>query len=689
MFSRRLFPVRFASSSVGSAARTTANTAKLATPDIAKESERSSAASINVNRVQDLLNKNDYSGATQVILSLSYKDLAPDALRKLSSYQTKVINHYAGLEAQELESAVPVLCDLQNKFIELGRRNLAASAQTMLLALRVGQPERAIEVWVQLLEAMARVSHLPLKELVSSPQISACALAALSAYFVSCSRRGIPVDASTALKLVPLKQVPISLAPLNNLRGQASSIDKQTLAIIREGLSELRRATTDYSNPEYLAVIAKANFQEAQTLYKEALVQQDLPEEVHAAFIRRFAETRQQDAAFKAWNTLVERFTAANKKPTVVSWRALLRAGSMSKPNGKEMVDQLWKEMEKAGIEPDEDCWCVRLESLIRSHNVDEAVKVYNEVEGSKKLGVFGMNIVATGLVNAKRFDEADELIAKAVESGAYKPNNVTFNALISAAVRARDSARAHRYLDDMAAAKILPDIVTYSQVLHALFEAQRTKGVAIADAVNSLLQEMKARKVAPNAQFYTILAHGIARSTESVSLSRRMFSIMQDAQLPLSVETFGALIDAEIKHGDFSRAKLYFDLMPKHGVPYSTANYAQMIAGALAIKDSATADKLLTAMLKRPRTQPNKYTYMFLLRNWQESDLEDPEVAALVQRTLELLSENQAALDYPLAQKVLSLGVRAGATPDLVSAAERVSAEEYDTKVANRRRRS
>lgn len=669
--------------------RTTANTAKFAKPDAAKESKASDVSSANFNRVQDLLNRSDFSGATQAILSLSSKDLAPDATSNLGSYQTKLINHFAGLEAKELESVVPVLCELQGKFIELGRRNLAASAQTMLLALRAGQPERAIEVWVQLLEAMARLSRRPLKELVSTPQIAACALAALAAYFVSCSRRGLAVDAPTALKLVPLKQVPISLAPLNNLKGQASSIDKQTQSIIRDGLSELRKATTDYSSPEYLAVITKANFQETQTLYKEALAQADVPEEVFAAFIRRFAETRQQESAFQVWNTLVERLTAANKKPTVVSWRALLRAGSMSKTNAKEMVDQLWKEMEKAGIEPDEDCWCVRLESLIRSQNVDEAVKVYNQVQSSKQLGVFGMNVVATGLANAKRFAEADELIAKTVESGACQPNNVTFNALISAAVRARDSTRAHRYLDDMAAAKILPDIVTYSQVLHALFDAQRTKGVAISEAVNSLLQEMKARRVAPNAQFYTILAHGIARSTESVSLSRRMFSIMQSAQLPLSVETFGALIDAEIKHGDFSRAKFYFELMPKHGVPYAAANFTQMIAGALAIKDIATAEKLLTAMLKRPRTQPNKYTYMFLLRNWEESDLDDPEIASLVQRTLALLSENQAVLDYPLAQKVLGLGSKAGATPELVAAAERVSAEKYDAKVANRSRRN
>lgn len=691
MISRRLLPVRFASTVAGTAAQTAAaNAGKESALNGASAAPVASAAAASaaagVRRIQEMLSKNDFSGAAETVLGLSRKDLAPDAMRDLSRHQAQLVNHFAGLESGDLKGVLPTVWKLQSKFIELGRTSNVACAQIMLLALRVGEPERAIEVWVQLLESLAKRSRKAVKDIVSQPQMAGCALAALAAYFVSCSRRGVPVDGPTALKLVPLKQVPISLAPLNNLKGHAAALDKETLVIIREGLSALRQSLNDVSSPEYLALIAKANFRESQTLYEEALQHKELPEEVYAAFIRRFAETRQSEAAFKVWNTLVERFTAAGKSPTVVSWRALLRAGSLAPQSPKLMVDQLWSEMQKAGIEPDEDCWCVRLESLVRADKVDEAVKVFNEVR--PKLGVYGFNVVITGLAKAKRFEEIDALIASA-DPETVKPNNVTYNALISAAVRSRNSALAHRYLDEMSQAKILPDIITYSQILHALFDAQRSNGVAIAEAVQSVLAEMKARKIAPNAQFYTILAHGIARSTESVGLSRRLFRIMQEAQMPLSVETFGALIDAELKHGDFARAKMYFDLMPKHGLPYAASNYNQLIAAALANNDLPTAESLLTAMTKRTRTQPNVYTYMFLLRNWQPADLEKPPVGDLVRRTMAQLAANLGVLDYALAQRVLLLASAADASEDLVAAAQRVSAEQYKSKVANHSRKN
>lgn len=597
---------------------------------------------------------------------------------------------YMGLPEEELKRRLPELFQIHAKCLELGCLSRERATELMLTAVKLGVPERAVELWVQILESLNSTNagatykagkriQQPVGEIVGRANFANCSIAALAAYYMACMNKGVPSDPKTALKLVPVGAVPTGLGSIAHLKG----LPKDMVAVVRKGFKELRQHMTDYNSPQFCESVERANFGELRTLYGEALEQPELPEKVFASFIRRFAETRQTDRAFKVWNDMVER----GVKPTTASWAALLRAGSLMVENSATIVQQLWERMQADGVKPDAGCYSARIESLARNGDITNAVRLYSELETGdpKNLDVVAMNVVVNALVKQRMFDEAQKLVARA--PAGLVPNNVTYNTFIRSAIAAGDAERASGYLDAMREKGLVPDIITYSNVLDMLFKRGRKLHQDVAGPVDALLKEMRAQRITPNAQFYTILAHGISRMTQSVEQSRRLFDSVVRHNVNVNVETFGALIDSELAYGDLNVALRYFNMMPRFGLPPSSSTYNQLIRGALRRDRVDVALSLFDKMLQSDaRAQPNKFTFMFLLEPWKAEDLQGPaargDAVELVGRALTELTQRTGRLDFVLARRVQALSRFVSTPAALLEAAERVQSAEFDPRI-------
>lgn len=522
-------------------------------------------------------------------------------------------------------------------------------ARLSLMCLNAGMPDRALEPWARLLEALGSrtYSRAALERILDTPSFEPAALSALVAYFVIA---GPTADPETARKLVPRKQVPNNLSVLQNLGGIKSN-DAEQVAL--KGLASLRRHVTNgFTSAEFIELVGGSSYAEIKKLWQQILLAaapNEIPEVCYAAFIRRFAETRQSRKAFEIWQQLV----ASGIKVSNASWVALMHAALCAPKNSEALFSGIWEKMIANGYTPDTACTAERLLFLARFKGTTEAFKVFNALrkEQPKLIDVRGLNIVVSSLAQAQRFEEADEALKWAIDNG-VEPNTHTYNSLISS----KNPEVGLKYLQAMMERGIRPSIVTYTFAMQQMLKRGQP--------IDELLAEMQEANIEPNERFNTTLSYYLGRQTKDLSAARASIRSIIDRQLKLSIETLGAFIELELRHGDVERAVEYTSLMHKFGLTPSLPIYNQLIRGALRRQQIGIARQTFEKMLngKSHRLRPNTYTYMFILKPWTLAELQgNMEVRGLVKLAAQHLEQQPDKLDHALAKRVEEIASKTG----------------------------
>lgn len=552
--------------------------------------------------------------------------------------------------------------NVHRRALDDGRVSPQVGTRLILASIASGEPEKGLETWVRMLEALgqrAKVNNVTVR-----PDWEAARVAVLAAYITSCNKSKMPVDASVASKLVQGSAFPAGLSSLANF----PTLNPETRKLLKDGFRKLRQQSTDLGSRNHILSILGASFDEVQALYGDLTDRKNIPESVWSAFIRRFAETRQVERAFETWNTMMD----SGISPTAQSWAELLRAGSLAPRHSAEIVDQLWEKMRSQGVEPNSTCFAVMIMSRFRARDITGAYAFWDQLKATGKVDTFSTNVMVSGLVDANKDP------TKVLEDSPAKRDIVTYNTLLRASVAANNAPGALQLIDEMRNNHIEPDITTYGFVLDTLLREAEKGHKSATNVIGALLQEVKAKKLRPSAQFYTIITRGITRLVGNIDLTRRIYAEMVQAGVKPAVETLGALVSAELRHGSFDMALGFFDQISRRGLTPSPAIYNQVIDGALKHDRADDALVLLKRMGENNRTSPNKYTYMFILRCFT-----DKHVAAagpylkLLNAAISGLADNPQLLDYPLAVRVQKIADALEIVPSgLVEAAKLAEAK-------------
>lgn len=538
-----------------------------------------------------------------------------------------------------------------------GRVAPQIGTRLILASITANEPEKGLETWVRMLEALGQRANV--NNVTGRPDWEAARVAALAAYIVSCHKTRMPLDVSVAAKLTQVSTFPAGLSSLANY----PSLSPETRNVLKDGLRKLRQQSTEPGSREHILAILGASFDEVQALYGDLPELRDVPESVWAAFIRRFAETRQVERAFATWNTMVD----SGRDVTAQAWAELLRAASLAPRHSSEIVDQLWEKMLTQGIEPNSTCFAVAIMSKFRAKDLAGAQAYWDQLMAARKVDTFATNVMVSGLVDANKDP------SKILEASPANRDVVTYNTLLRASVKENNAPRALQLIDEMRERNVEPDIATYGFVLDTLLrEAEKGRENATT-VIGALLQEMKSKGLRPSAQFYTIITRGISRLFGNPELTRRIYAEMIQAGVKPAVETLGALVSAELQHGSFDMAMGFFDQISRRGLTPSPATYNQMIDGALKHNRAEEALILFKRMCEHSRTAPNKYTFMFIFRCFTDENMAAAGAyLKLLNAAISRLSDNHQLLDYPLAVRVQKIADALEIVPkELVEAAE------------------
>lgn len=594
-------------------------------------------------------------------LSAPLKDDEPSVLRQ----QNQFLQQLGGQpENEEIELAFKVF----DKVISLSKGvDKFSCARLSLMCLNGGMPDRALEPWARLLEALGSrtYSRAALERILDNSDFEPAALSALVAYFVIA---GPTADPETARKLVPRKRVPTNLSVLRNLGGIKSSDAEQ---IAMRGLAALQRHVSNgFTDAGFLDQVASSPYAETQKLWQQvqqAAAPNEIPEVCYAAFIRRFAETRQSQRAFEIWQQLV----SSGVKVSTTAWVALMHAALCAPKNSEALFSGIWEKMIANGFTPDAACMAERMLFLAHHRGTDETFNAFSALrkEQPSLIDVRGLNVVVSSLVRAKRLEEADEALQWAIDNG-VEPNAHTYNSLISS----RNPEVGLKYLQAMMERGIKPSIVTYTFAMQQMLKRGQP--------IDELLAEMQAAKIEPNERFNTTLSYYLGKQTGDLSTARASIRSIIDKRLRLSIETLGAFIELELRHGDVERAVEYTSLMHRFGLTPSLPTYNQLIRGALRRQRIGIArqtfDKLVNGKMHRLR--PNTFTYMFLLKPWTLADLQGREdVRELVKTVAQHLEQQTEWIDHALAKRIEVIASETGS--QLISPALRHIASEQVLK--------
>ncbi|ANB11267.1 Pentatricopeptide repeat-containing protein [Sugiyamaella lignohabitans] len=585
------------------------------------------------------------SGNTNEALRIFKDEYNPGIFKSLErrGLHLRLFRAALKLKSKKGSKAVMEPKELFQKYLEGGAAVGWITSAVILTDVREGNPALGLQTWVEYLENLNTIG------LVTSEGNKEAAWSALVAYVANCVKEKQPISTELALKLVPIKDIPLGrqLMDIEEFRRLNHTSRKEIL----EGLQQIRMDSLDVSSLEFLTSLPSDRPLELEAMYKEALAKvgdNGLPESVYARFISCFAESTRVKDAFEVWNHMIEH----EVEPTILSWNSLLRAGALSRVDKTEVFTKLWGEMVESGVKPNSESFRSLIDFCFRTGKPEQALQVLDRIQEGKEEGVTVtltmFNTVLDGLLRLGKVTEAEGLLREGLTQG-YSPNVVTYNYFIRSYIQLGQFEKANAIVQEMIAANVRPDISTYTNIIDSVFKQARKQGFDPQQQIYDLFVEMGREGIKTNAISITAIISGLTKTSNDIESARTLFRIMLEKKITPNARTFGTLIDSELKFGDYQHALDYFNMMPKFGVPQGTPAFNQLIHWASYNKRVTEAHRLFKQLVKSTRTNPNKFTYTFILNGCYKNDggSQTVESIAIANDVLKTLSKQEGYFDF------------------------------------------
>ena len=354
----------------------------------------------------------------------------------------------------------------------------------------------------------------------------------------------------TAKKRVTLINAPVDPSSKNVTDHDPTGESSQVMSLI----DDLGRATE--RSDTGLAISLWHKFH-TKPMLKE--VKKPVREQIFALFLSAFFSLRRPELAVRVWNFII----TSGDLPQRKHWQAMIVGTGKAKD--VTSMQQIWSDMQAAGIEPDTQSWTAWIHGLIKCGEwqagigaLKELALLWKKAQSTKSSegGEIGqllpaiepVNGAISGLLAIGR-TETVSMIFRWAKLQNLPISTSTFNIMLRPAVRRDDAQEVDRLLSEMELHNCQPDIVTLTIILNGFvgntsssFHAQTLESQHA--IIQNLLTSLQNRGLHANTRTYSTLLDGLlAPQSLNLTAARAVLDHMAKNQLKPSAHIYTILV--------------------------------------------------------------------------------------------------------------------------------------------------
>ncbi|KAG0589996.1 hypothetical protein KC19_1G062500 [Ceratodon purpureus] len=293
----------------------------------------------------------------------------------------------------------------------------------------------------------------------------------------------------------------------------------------------------------------------------------------------------------------------AGLEPNVACFTSLLEAHARA--DNFERAESIYREMVETGPAPTEVTYQVYINALCKAERFDDAERIFNSmgVKDEAKPDARLYNLMIHTYGKARKFSEQQSLFRRMKGSG-VPMTAVTFNSLMAFQKTVEDAEACLRH---MQAAKIKPDVITYTGLINAYSKARRV------EEAQAVFREMVASGIKPSRTAYNTLLDAYARCKE-VEGAESLFKKMGQDRCRPDVHSYTTLLAAYANSGNMKKAEQLLKRMKQAGLEPNVVTYGTLMLGYTSVHDT-TALLRTFEELKKAGIKPNATIFTLLIR--------------------------------------------------------------------------
>ncbi|KAL8711242.1 MAG: hypothetical protein Q9220_004387 [cf. Caloplaca sp. 1 TL-2023] len=321
-----------------------------------------------------------------------------------------------------------------------------------------------------------------------------------------------------------------------------------------------------------------------QTLAKAEL-ERGSREEIYIHFLTSFFALARQEQAIQVWNDMLKTGISPNQR----HWNAMLNG--CSKARDAASLQEVWTKMKAAGITPDQVSWTTYIHGLIMGRKWQQGLQALDD------LGAHWRRLRNSQITGAQHTTPPVTLQDKTkVEYDPNRPSIVPVHAAVSALLHTGKEEFCLPLLDWALSHSITPTTPFFNLLLRPAARA------ANPTQTTHILTLMLNQKCIPDSQTYTILLNGLLSNPnssfpslphqEQQSSIFRILDAMTAQNIPIDLRTYSTILygflSPKIAAPNAVAARAVLDHMSKNNIQPSTHIYSILISHYFALSPPA-----------------------------------------------------------------------------------------------------
>ncbi|KAH3664359.1 hypothetical protein WICMUC_005744 [Wickerhamomyces mucosus] len=353
----------------------------------------------------------------------------------------------------------------------------------------------------------------------------------------------------------------------------------------------------------------------SQARYISKISKKNLNEDTLLAFMKMFNNLNLADESIKLWSELIN----SNIKPSIYGWNLLLESVSKTGRKRIDQVETVLGEMQKAGIEQNNETIATLINIYQRLGKFDLIEPLINNKDLFKTPNI-ALSYLES-LAFQKKFDKVSEFLIKLksenIQLTRETYNNLLYNYSINGYYKL-----AEKLLNEMESRGIKPDVATYTMVLDCTFKLYKQAGlIPKEEFILDFLKDMKKNNIEPNEFTFTSIINTLSKEQSFASTALFLFDYLESNKKASKI-TYIAMISNEFKLNRIELAEKHIQNYLQNGFPANSSFWSMIFQGWSINKKSDKAKEYLSVLQHQPSyiKDFNKYSVFFLLRLAQQT---------------------------------------------------------------------
>lgn len=282
-----------------------------------------------------------------------------------------------------------------------------------------------------------------------------------------------------------------------------------------------------------------------------------------------YASTRNLEKVIEVYTGM----KASPVQPDNYTFSIIIKAMKTSREPALALLNEVLAEYRLHSDSADNIIYNNFIDLYIQMGEYQRARNLYVELIDHKKLvpDQVTFNTLLKGACKGRELAMALEFYRDMKRHG-LKPNRITYNSLMDLAVKLQDIFQALEFLDAMQKDEITADGYTYSIILNGLKVTNSNTGLVRSSLENiaKVIEtgEFKLDEVFFNSILDVCSKYDLGEELES------FYAVMREKKIPESAVTFGILIKAYGKAGDFDKVQSIFEKMLQSSMQINEVTY-------------------------------------------------------------------------------------------------------------------